>query len=303
MKKLVMVAGIALLICGCTTVQYTDYPVISFAEVSLKDHAKIKIVSGNKGESADRIVATLKKEFAANKQYKVVEKGADYWFVISDLHQYKMDAPQGCVDVVKNENKSGGSEVLKETVRNFTSASRGVSVAIYQVDGLVPFHYFEVPLYDGEKIKGKGVKAEKIYDDTFAKMAVSRIKDVFLTQEKIVKTPIPLDADPVLRDFFDKKDWSGFMAKYKELGPIDLKTFTADILSEKYEGKDADLKLCNYYLYLLAKEIKAKDVATLKKVADEHLLILEATQSKGLSEAAPVALARIEYKLANLGAN
>ena len=47
--------------------------------------------------------------------------------------------------------------------------------------------------------------------------------------------------------------------------------------------------------------VGAKGGMTLSKVKDEQLMILEASEAKGIAEAVPVALARLEYKLANVG--
>ena len=71
--------------------------------------------------------------------------------------------------------------------------------------------------------------------------------------------------------------------------------------TKKYEGSDADERLGNYYLYLLVKEALTLDPAALAKIRDEQLIILRSSEAKGLAEAVPVALARLEYKLGNIG--
>ena len=49
------------------------------------------------------------------------------------------------------------------------------------------------------------------------------------------------------------------------------------------------------------KETLTLDPSELSKIKDEQLLILRSSDAKGIAEAVPVALARLEYKLANLG--
>ena len=67
------------------------------------------------------------------------------------------------------------------------------------------------------------------------------------------------------------------------------------------KSEDADKILGNYYLNLLVKEALTLDPEELKKIQSEQLMILRASDADGLTEAVPVALARLEYKLANLG--
>ena len=71
--------------------------------------------------------------------------------------------------------------------------------------------------------------------------------------------------------------------------------------TKTYEGPDADKKLGNYYLFLLVEEAMTLDPEKLAAIKREQLMILEASEAKGIAEAVPVALARLEYKLANIG--
>ena len=60
-------------------------------------------------------------------------------------------------------------------------------------------------------------------------------------------------------------------------------------------------RLSDYYLYLLVSEANTQDPAKLAEIRDQHLLILETCDADGLAESVPVALARLEYKLAHVG--
>ena len=109
------------------------------------------------------------------------------------------------------------------------------------------------------------------------------------------------DADADLRELFVKGDYAGFVKKYQTLGKIDLAKFCEQVRTKTYEGGDAEKRLCNYYLYLLVSESTMLDPKKLAEIRDQQLLILETCDNKGLTKAVPVALARLEYKLANVG--
>lgn len=306
MNKKWLGAGAALLLGGCASVEMAQYTVTSFAEVPLKKGASVKIVAND--DEMTPVVDALKSEFAAfakdkENGFKVVEANADYWFILSGAGQYAKGESQSVKSVAKKETEAGGTEVLASETKNFASAAKGVSVAVYQAKNLTPVHYFEIPIYTGDNTKD-AVRDENTYDKAFAKDVVERVKDAFLTQQKDVETPVPLEADATLRSQFAQgaKGYDAFLKTYKSLGDVNLAKLCEALRTKTYEGSDANMKLGNYYLYLLVKEAQTKDPAELEKIKDEQLMILEASDAKGLAEAVPVALARLEYKLANLGA-
>lgn len=290
--------GIALLLGGCASVEMAPYKVTSFAEVPLKEKSTIKIVAND--DALTPIVDALKGEFAKSGAYKVSEENADYWFVLSGAGQYVKGAPQTKVTVAKKDGEKGGSEVLAESKLNLASAAKGVSVAVYETKTLAPVHYFEIPIYTGDNTE-KSVRSERMYDVSFTKDVVERVKDAFITQTKAVETPMPKDADGELRSLFANGDYKGFVQRYKALGPIDLAKFCEQIRTKTYEGGDAANRLSNYYLYLLVSEASTLSPEKLAKIRDQQLLIIETCDARGLAEAVPVALARLEYKLANVG--
>ena len=290
--------GIALLLGGCASVEMAPYKVTSFAEVPLKDKATIKIVANS--DTMTPIVDALKGEFSKSGIYKVVDEKADYWFVLSGAGQYMKSAPQKKVAVAKKESEKGGEEILAESSLNFASAAKGVSVAVYEAKTLAPVHYFEIPIYTGDNSE-KAVRPENMYDTSFTKDVVERVKDACITQTKPVETPMPKDADADLRELFAKGDYVGFVQKYKSFGKIDLAELCEKLRTKTYQGDDAERRLCNYYLYLLVSESKTLDPKKIAEIRDQQLLILETCDNKGLAESVPVALARLEYKLANVG--
>ena len=290
--------GIALLLGGCASVEMAPYKVTSFAEVPLKEKATVKVVAND--DAMAPIVDALKAEFTKSGTYKVSDEKADYWFVLSGAGQYVKSAPQTKVTVAKKENEKGGEEILAESRLNFASAAKGVSVAVYETKTLAPVYYFEIPIYTGDNSE-TAVRPENMYDKSFTKDVVERVKDAFITQTKPVETPMPKDADADLRELFAKGDYAGFVKKYQSLGKIDLAKFCEQVRTKTYEGGDAEKRLCNYYLYLLVSESKTLDPKKIAEIRDQHLLILETCDNKGLAESVPVALARLEYKLANVG--
>ncbi len=307
MDKKLLGAGMALILAGCASVEMAQYTVTSFAEVPLKEKAKVKIVTAN--DNLGTIVKSVSDAFRASGKLSVVDSGADYWFVLSGVSQYVKGTPQTKITVVKKENASGGQELFAEESLNFASAANGVSVAVYDAKTLAPVYYFEVPNYSGDRTKGS-VRTADIYASAFGKEVAERISDALITQQKQVETPIPLEADGKLRELFIKggemfakegeKAYKPFLVAYQP-EKINLTEFCEKLRTKTYEGSDAAKKLGNHYLFLLVKEALRGDHETLAKIRDDQLMILEASEAKGIVEAVPVALARLEYKLANIG--
>lgn len=309
MNKMWLGAGIALLFGGCASIEMAQYTVTSFPEVALKTSekapAKLKFVSND--ENLGSLVTALRTEFAKRKDFKVVEDSADYWFVLGGAGQYLKGEPHKRYVVTEQESGNGGSDVITEEAVNLASAAKNVGVAVYETKTLAPVHYFEIPLYAGDN-SGAAVKSAEHYDAAFSKDVVERIMDVFLLQKKDVETPVPLEADSSLRELFAKKDYTAFDAQYKKLG-IDFKKLVnsvravesgkADDAAKAY-AKNLETKLGACYLNLLVRESQTMDADELESIFKDQLLMLEICDAKGLSEACPVALARLEYKLANL---
>ena len=291
--------GLVLLLGGCTTVvEKAPYKVTSFAEVPLKDKAIVNIVANN--DAVKPIADALKAEFAKSGAFKLGDENADYWLVLNGIGQSVQSEPQNKVKKVSQETANGVTEVLVGVPHYLASMATGVSVAVYEAKTLAPVHYFEIPIYMGENSE-TAVLPLKTYEKVFTERVIERVKDAFITQTKSVDTLIPVDADEGLRERFKKSDYAGFVQKYKALGAFDLAQFCEKVRTKTYEGGDAEKRLCNYYLYLLVSESKTLDPKKLAEIRDQQLLILETCDNEGLAKAVPVALARLEYKLANVG--
>lgn len=310
MKQRWIGVGAMLLLGGCASVEMVQYKVSSFPEVTLraseKNPAKIKFVANVEG--AQNFVDSVKAEFAKRKEFSVVDEGADYWFVVGAAQQYTKGLSHRTFTKGVQDSESGGSEVIAEQSVNLTSAAANTSIAVYETKTLAPVHYFEIPLYTGDKCVD-AVKAEADYSEAFLQDAVERFMDVFVQQEKDVETPVPLKADAELRKLFKARDYRGFLLRYKTLGCINLERYCEAMRKVEVGGaddadkalvKDAETRFANYYLYLLVREALVMKPERLEKTLGEHLRILESCKEDGIVESCPVALSRLEYKLSNV---
>ena len=293
MNKRWLGAGAALLLGGCASVEMARYSVTSFAEVPLKDKATVKIVANN--DFAGPLAKAMEGELKKGKAFSVVEEGADYYFCIGGAYASTKATTQKTYTPNEVESGNGGKEELVESTVNLSSAAQGVSISVYETKSLAPVYYMEVSLYDGDN-GAKNARNDDAYANDFAKDTVERIMDVFVTQKKEVETKIPLEADASLRESFKKRDYSVFKDNLK----VDIDKVVKQIADGTYKGEPLNKILANYTLYLLAKEAQTDDPEQLSKIKDEQLKIIENCDADGLVESVPVALARLEYKLANL---
>lgn len=298
----------AFLLGGCASVEMAKYAVTSFAEVPLKEKARIKVVANS--DNLDVVVNAVKSEFLKKGNFTIVEENADYWLVLRGARQYAESKPLRKVSVVEQENSAGGAEIFAEEMRKVASAAMGISVAVYDSRNLDPVYYFEIPIYSGDNGK-EDVRDDRTFYGAFVEEVRERISDIFITQNKQIETPIPLEADENLRRLFIKGGdlyakegliaYRDFLKAYKAFGTINLEELCEQLRTDAYKGSDADLILSNYYLYLLVEEAMSQDPVVMERIRDDQLAILRSTEAKGLAEAIPVALARLEYKLANIG--
>ena len=299
---------VTLLLAGCASVEKAPYAVTSFPEVPLKKNTSVRIVAND--QSVTSIASAFKRAFKKNPEsgFSIADDNADYWFVLSGASQYAIGTVQKKF-VDKKENGNGGAEVVATVFQNCVSAAKCVSVAVYEAKTLTPVNYFEIPVYSGENSQGE-VRNEDAYEGKFSREVLARVRDAFFTRQKKIMTPVPLEADAKLRRLFaecgakfaegDDKAYDAFLQRYEQFGPIELTKLCEELRTKSYDGADADMKLGNQYLYLLVMEALSKDPENLAKIRDEQLKILTSTEAKGIAEAVPVALARLEYKLAHL---
>lgn len=287
-------AGVAVLVSGCASVEMAQYSVTSFAEVPLKEKAKVKIVANN--DFAKPLAKALEGELKNKaKALSVVEEGADYYFCIGGAYASAKTTSQKVYSTAEVESGNGGKEEISGSSVNLSSAAQGVGVSVYETESLAPVYYMEIPLYDGDN-GAKAARESDAYAKVFAQDTVERIMDVFVTQKKDVETKIPLEADSNLRESFKKRDYSVFKDNLK----VDIDKVVKQIAEGTYQGEKLEKILANYTLYLLAKEAQTDDQDQLSKIKDEQLKIIENCDAAGLVESVPVALARLEYKLSNL---
>lgn len=320
MKRLIVPAvgalEIASVVCGCYSpkVVYNKYPTTAFAEVALKDNAKIKLSTVGESPASAQLLASIKSAFADAKQLSIVEDKADYWMIINSLEASRVDSKNELpfnekVEVVpvgvKDDEAGLAHEELVAKKQATRTQSKGVSVAIYETDTLTPVHYFEIPVYDGvvKTEGGEKVATEAELNKDLSEQIVGRIKDVFVTQVKDIQTPVPEEASATMKAAAAEEDMAKAVAQAaEEVLPQSFDEFIKDVQDGKYaDNKDGLVtKLSDYYIQAIAQEIGCLDKNVLKKLHAEHVAILQNATTDSLALACPVALARIEYKLANL---
>lgn len=321
MNKLMMAhalvaVGIASFACGCYSpkVVYNNYPTTAFAEVALKNNATMKIVTAADDTNSSSLVASLKDAFGKTKQFTVTDEKADYWMIIDGLADSRTDTPEVLPFTEKQEVATIGSpddkpgpaheELVTKKQASHTLA-KGVSVAIYEANTLTPVHYFEIPVYDGaiKVAGGEKVASKKEIEKELFDQIVGRVKDVFITQVKNIKTPVPDEASAEMKKAIADKDAAkAVVAASQKNCSQKFSEFLKDVQAGKYEDKkdELTLKLSDYYVLAIAREIGCLDAKVLKELHAQQVGILQFATTDSLALACPVALARLEYKLANL---
>ncbi len=327
-RHLVLFAATAATLCGCSTanVAFRNYPTTTFAEVPLANGASIRVVARDgAGDTAKRFAEALSRELVSDEGFRLASDGesADYWFIVDGKATFRADTPDQAryntaYYIVRQENDAGGHEEIERTDKSSRSSSRGMSLAIYKSKGLSPIRYLELPLWEGalgpdvDTSKDQGLKT----DARFAKLALERVKDVFLTQTKTVSVPVPRDADEILRKAFIRLDEAAVAGdaealaaakaeieqRSAEILPDSIDTFGEKLATDEWKGreKEAETILGNYHIRALAREAGCLHQEELRAVHAEQLRILELSTMDSLRMACPIALARIEYKLGNL---
>lgn len=322
MMKLMMptlgAVGVAAIACGCYSpkIAYSNYQTTAFAEVALKNNATIKIASVGESPASDALMTALKDSFAKSKQFTITDGKSDYWMIVNGVEDVRVDTPSELPFTEKAEVVSVGAkddqpgpaheELIAKRQASRTQC-KGVSVAIYETATLTPLHYFEIPVYDGV-VKAEGgakVATREELDKDLSEQIVGRVKDVFVTQTKDIQTPVPEEASPAMKSAMAGKDVAtAVAAAAKSLIPQPFEAFLKDVQADKYsDDKDGlTTKLSDYYVQAIALEIGCLDAKVLKKLHAQQVAILQYATTDSLALACPVALARLEYKLANLGA-
>ncbi len=298
--------------CYSPKVVYNSYPTTVFAEVALKNDAKMKIVSAPDSESLCQVLRT---EFSKTKRFSIVDGEADYWMIVNALSDVRTDTAgqipfNDKTEVVavgaKSDEVGAAHETLAVQRRASRTLAKGVSIAIYEVGRLAPIHYFEIPVYDGafKVAGGADVATKEEMEKELTEQIVGRVKDVFVTQVKNVETPVPEEASAELKRAMLSDDAAkAVVDAARTILPQTFNDFLTDVQAGKYaDQKDVLVqKLSDYYVLAIAREIGCLDAKTLKELHAQQVAILQLSTTDSLALACPVALARLEYKLANLG--
>ncbi len=326
--NILALAAIAVTLCGCSTanVAFRNYPTTTFAEVPIPPGSSIRVVARDgASKTAQSFAKALARELSSGEGLRLAKKGekADYWFLVAGASTYRPDSPEQAkfntsYDKVSNENEYGGREEIKRTDKVSWTSSRGMSIAIYRSEGLAPIHYLELPLLEGNLGPGVETGKDKALetDARFVNLALERVKDVFLTQTKMVSVPVPRESDPELYDAFERLDKAAVAGDAAAIAaartkierraaailPGSIDAFGKKLKTEEWKGREreAEVILANYHIRALAREAGCLDPEELKAIHAEQLRILELSTMDSLRMACPIALARIEYKLGNL---
>lgn len=306
-KTLLMLGGaatMALVISGCSSVNWEKVGYTSPAnEVNLKANPSVKIVAIGNQEMLTPLVGAISSEFSKSGQIRVTEDAPDYWLVFNGEKGFRTDDQAAAqfnrtVEKVAQKSDAGGREYLQKKDQNSSAATALLSVAVYGVTDLSPVYYFDIALYDADFKQGK-VRDGLAYDKKFTDQIIAKVKDAFLTQNRIVETALPKNADSGMKKALIAGDSKAVISRAAQVIPQDFDAFLADITAGKYKEKadEMESKLSNYYVLALAREIGNFEPANLNKLHAQHVAILNQTNKDGLSIACPNSLARIESKL------
>lgn len=306
--------GLMGLVCGCYSpnVAYQAYPTTAFSEVAIKQGATLRILSLG---AQTPFVARLKQAFADAQGVQVSEGEADYWLMIDALEASRLDTAAQVAFTGKSRKVAVGAAAdeagpahdelvgVKQVSRTM---AKSVSVAVYEAATLTPVHYFEVPVYDGtmQAAGAAPVRPAAEVEGALAAQIVGRVKDIFVTQVKQIEVPVPQEASAAMRDALASKTApEAVAAAAKTVLPQRFEDFLQEVEAGGYAERADELKvkLCDYHIQALAEEIGCRDAKRLQALHARQSAILRHATTDSLALSCSVALARLEYKLANLG--
>ncbi len=317
--------------CASENVTWSQFPSTTFPELSLPPKASLRIVS-TRDEETKKLAQRLREALAKDGKLQVVEgsEKATHLVIIHGATAFRNDTPDqarhsGRVTVETLESETGSTQRIKREQASTHTAAREISIAVYAIKTLDPVQYFSFPIYDSVSSDGMALNAVSAeaestrIQEKFTELAVSRLEEVFSTQQRLLKVPVPVESDSELkRQFFRieaclrAKDPQGLeralaaidaLAKRQDVIPGPLTAFAQASSAKGWEppeGKTREYFLGNYYLVALRREIGCTDSATLSAIHDELLQILELCEEPSLRMACPIALGRLEEKLAHL---
>lgn len=323
----------ALLVAGCASEQvvWRQFPSTTFAELSIPENATLRIVSSE--DAAATAFASSLREALRRAGMKIAE-GADnasHVVLVQGGASFRMDTPKeakftGRVHVETVENEAGSFQRIKREKAVTHSAAREISVAVYAVKTLTPVHYLTFPIYQSgvsdEAADHSGTEREsRRMQAYFVKLAAARLEEIFASRSRPIGVPVPIEANGDLKVQFvriesalhanDDEELQRALAKIDSLAasqaviPGPLEDFIERSSAGDWkppEGMTREGFLGNYYLIALRREIGCANPDVLSALHAEHLRILEVSEGPSLRMACPIALGRLEAKLARLRA-
>ena len=339
---LVALALFASAVAGCKSnnVVWCRYPSMTVAEFALPPGAVVR-VAHSRDESAKDFAARFRKALARTGRFRIAETAdrADYLVLVQGSAEDRIDSAEesartGRVWVETIESDAGSTQRVRRERAATHAAAKEISIAVYATGTLTPIRYFTLPVYDGGATDGGPEGAAEAESETakmqerFASLAVTRMEEIFVTQSRSIRVPVPLEANADLRGQFvrieaavgadDEEALKRALARIDALAadrsilPGTLEEFAEASAAEDWqppEGTTRETFLANYYLVALRREIGCSDPEELSAIHADMLRILELSagpslrdQEPALLKACPIALGRLEDKLARLRA-
>jgi hypothetical protein len=319
--------------CKSENVIWYQYPSTTFAELSLPPNAILRIVS-SKDESARTFASRLRRELAKSEGIRIVGEmeEASHLVFVQGSASFRGDTAEqvrytGRVSVETMESESGSFQRVKREQGATHAAAREISLAVYATKTLSPLAYLSFPIYEsGASDEGalddeESERESRKMQDRFTKLAVSRLEEIFTSQRRPIRVPVPVDANGDLKVQFlkiesavganDREELDRTLDRIDALAsnpsvlPGTLEEFATASAAEDWEppaGTTRETYLGNYYLVALRREIGCTDPEELSEIHAEMLRILELSEDPSLQMACPLALGRLEEKLARLRA-
>lgn len=332
---LVALALFASAVAGCKSekVVWCRYPSMTVAEFALPPGTVVRVAS-SRDESAKDFALRFRKALAGTGRFRIARESdrADYLVLVQGSAESRIDTAEesaltGRVSVETIKSDAGSTQRVRRERAATHAAAKEISIAVYATGTLTPLRYFTFPVYDGGATDGGPEGATEAQSETarmqeqFARLAVSRLEEIFVTQRRSIRVPVPVEADADLRGQFvrieaavgadDEEALERALARIDALAadprilPGTLEEFAAASAAEDWqppEGMTRETYLGNYYLVALRREIGCSDPEELSSIHADMLRILELSEEPSLLMACPIALGRLEDKLVRLRA-
>ena len=317
-----------LLFAGCASEQivWRKFPSTTFAELSVPKGATLRITSS---DDPDATAFASRLHEALRKAGLKVAEGADaatHVVLVQGGTSFRGDTAEearytGRVHVETVNTDAGSFQRVKRDKTMTYTAAREISVAVYALKTLTPIDYLTFPIYEGgvsdQASNGREAERENRQRQAqFVKLAADRMEEVFASRSRSIGVPVPIEANGDLKVQFlkieaalganDDEELQRALAKIDALATDkSIIPGLPDDSAKEWtppEGTTREEILGNYYLIALRREIDCTDPNILSALHAAHLRILELSEGPSLRMACPIALGRLEAKLARLRA-